>query len=447
MVYLDGMVVSYFDIYFLPCVCLTAIAFFLLHNKLMERRVKWYFYALIIACLVEVFGYCFEIWARTWTKPSILRTAIDALGYAIRPLILYLVTLIALRSSSNKYIKRLLAVPTIICAVAGISTFFCKLVYWYDENNRVVRGPLFYTGYVMIILSVLSLVIVSATIAVHRENKYEVSFLAIIVVLILAGIYAEFMDRGVMVRCGSVTLSTLLYYFFFQTELYKDSILEEHMKVEKQNAKLARQEAELAEKRNQIMVSQIQPHFIFNVLGSIEQLCNVNPKKAGKALHSFARYLRTNLDSLGRTGLVQFKAELQHVRTYMALEELRFEEDLHYVEDIETDAFSLPALSVQPLIENAVKHGMMSKAEGILTVRLSTRAVVDGSLIRIEDDGGGFDLRETPEDNRAHIGLSNVKERIRAMTGGDLMIESVKGIGTTITIWLPKGVTNENSCG
>ncbi len=199
----------------------------------------------------------------------------------------------------------------------------------------------------------------------------------------------------------------------------------------------AKKEVELARQRNLLTLSQIKPHFIFNALGSIEELCVVDSAKAEKAVNYFAKYLRANMDALGERDKTSFASELEHIRNYIWLEKMRFEDELEFSEDIETEAFDVPTLCVQPLIENAVKHGMMGTEEGTLHVTLRTRENDEYYMIQITDDGCGFDVNEIKDDGRSHIGLSYSRTCIEHMNG-HMVINSVIGQGSDITLYIPR---------
>ena len=204
-----------------------------------------------------------------------------------------------------------------------------------------------------------------------------------------------------------------------------------------QSRQLAQQEHELAESRVSIAVSQIQPHFLFNALNSICYLCGSNPKEAQKALREFSDYLRMNIDSIGVTRPVFFLAELDHIKTYLKLEKMRFEDELNIEYDIQVVDFKVPPLSVQPIIENAVKHGVCKKPGGG-TVKLSTREREGCFEVVVSDDGVGFDPSVAPDDGREHVGILNVRQRLWTMCNASLAVESEPGCGTTVTIEIPK---------
>ena len=202
---------------------------------------------------------------------------------------------------------------------------------------------------------------------------------------------------------------------------------------------------ELYESRVAIMVSQIQPQFLYNSLSAIAMMCTIDPETAQEATVTFADYLRGNMDSLKQKTPVPFTKELEHLKKYLYIEKLRFGKKLNIVYDIQSDAFVLPQLSVQPLVENAVKHGI-SRKRGGGTLTIATRETEDSFEVIVSDDGNGFDTTEVKNDGRSHIGMDNVRRRIKEMCGGSVRIESKIGEGTVATVVLPKeGQKNEDS--
>ena len=194
---------------------------------------------------------------------------------------------------------------------------------------------------------------------------------------------------------------------------------------------------ELTESRVAIMVSQIQPHFLYNSLSSIAMMCTIDPETAQEATVTFADYLRGNMDSLKQKTPVPFSKELEHLKKYLYIEKLRFGKKLNIVYDIRTEDFVLPQLSIQPLAENAVKHGI-SKKRGGGTLTISTRETDKSFEVIVSDDGKGFDVNEVKNDGRSHIGMDNVRRRLKEMCGGEVKIESKIGEGTVATVILPK---------
>ena len=195
---------------------------------------------------------------------------------------------------------------------------------------------------------------------------------------------------------------------------------------------------ELYEAKVSLMVSQIQPHFLYNSLTSIAMMCTKDPKKARSATINFADYLRGNMNSLKQKAPVPFTQELEHLKKYLMLEQMRFGDMLNIEYDIQTTDFVIPQLSVQPLVENAVKHGVGMKEDGG-TVTIATREEDDCYKVIITDDGVGFDTsKPIKDDGRSHVGMENVRQRLKELCDADVIIESEIGKGTVATIRIPK---------
>ncbi len=201
--------------------------------------------------------------------------------------------------------------------------------------------------------------------------------------------------------------------------------------VAQQNRELAEKEHRLTDSRIKVMMSQIRSHFIFNVLATISTYCKIDPKMADKALVCFSRYLRRNIHIIEVDGLIDFSSELEQLEDYVTLEQLRFAEEITFEKKIETSSFKIPPLTVQPIVENAIKHGLVEHGKSG-TVFLHTEKKENNIVITVADNGVGFTpgmLAKTES-----VGIKNVRYRLENMTGGTLNIESEPGRGTTVTI-------------
>ena len=196
-------------------------------------------------------------------------------------------------------------------------------------------------------------------------------------------------------------------------------------------------EAELKESRISIMLSQIRPHFIYNTLGTIERMCLKDPEKAFNLVRNFSLYLRGNFSELNSVTPIRFADELKHVEYYANIEKVRFP-DMSIEYDVETMDFVLPALSVQPLVENAIKHGLMRLESGG-TVVIRSYETPTHFCVEVKDDGVGFDT-SLPIDEKKHVGLRNIRERLKVMVNGELVLESEPNAGTKAVIMIPKEV-------
>ena len=193
--------------------------------------------------------------------------------------------------------------------------------------------------------------------------------------------------------------------------------------------------AQLAESRISTMMSQIRPHFVYNTLGSIEQLCKLDPPKAAELVHNFSKYLRGNFGELDNPKPILMSQEMEHVHHYISIENVRFP-DMTFSFEMNSDDFKIPALTIQPIVENAIKHGLMKLPRGG-TIRVNSYETDTNYCISIVDDGIGFDTSALFED-RKHVGLRNIRERLAVMVNGTLEIESTVGVGTKVLITIPK---------
>ena len=242
-------------------------------------------------------------------------------------------------------------------------------------------------------------------------------------------------------NCFCIFVISIAVNFTQQNMKYR-SMNDEYM-IEQNNIQLIQaQKLQLEESRISIILSQIQPHFLYNALLVIQELCVVNPKEAEQATIEFSKFLRGNLDSLNTDKPIPFSKELQHTKYYLALEQKRFGKKLRVEWNLHTTSFMIPVLTLQPIVENAVRYGVTKKSGGG-TVRITAEELDDFFKIIVEDDGIGFDMYKSKEDGRSHIGITNVKKRLKDMCGGNLIIESKENVGTTATIILPKNFTSE----
>lgn len=196
-------------------------------------------------------------------------------------------------------------------------------------------------------------------------------------------------------------------------------------------------ERKIVEDRIAVMMSQIQPHFLYNALEGIAELCRIDSDKAEKAITDFSIYLRGNMDSLSTRSTIPFNKELEHTMHYLKLEKIRFEERLNIEYDIQSTMFRLPPLTLQPLVENAVRWGVTRLEEGG-TIKISSKENEQEYIVTISDDGIGYDVNKEKNDGISHVGTTNVRERLKIMCNGKLTINSTPGLGTNAIISIPK---------
>jgi two-component system sensor histidine kinase YesM len=203
----------------------------------------------------------------------------------------------------------------------------------------------------------------------------------------------------------------------------------------------------------ELLQAQINPHFLYNTLDAIVWSAEAgNQKQVVKMVGSLSDFFRTSLNK-GKE-IVTIKEELQHVRSYLEIQQIRYQDILTYEIEAEDDigGYKIPKITIQPIVENALYHGIKNKRGGG-KITVSGKSEGDDIVITVHDDGQGMDfdrlmqvqnsLLSNDENDKAIYGLYNVNERIRLEFGEDygIKIESIHGVGTTVTVRLPKILT------
>lgn len=304
----------------------------------------------------------------------------------------------------------------IVCSFAGVTTIYDTLPVW--MASQAILCPL------LLALCIRELI--------HNREAKRLSLLsygALLAVLILdlIGVGASIYSHG---TCTKIVFAILFAFHLARTI---GRTVTDHQRA----AHAERLERELEDSRVSIMLSQLQPHFLYNVLNSIYYLCGHDPQTAQEAVDKFSDYLRNNMASLEQKEPIPFDEEYRHIQTYLSLEKIRFQKKLSVVYDIEATDFLLPPLTVQPLVENAVKHGVTKKRDGGV-VTLSTREREDSYIVTVSDTGRGFDPEHYSEDGKVHVGIQNVRTRLHTMMDGTLTITSAPGEGTQAVVTIPK---------
>jgi two-component system LytT family sensor kinase len=330
-----------------------------------------------------------------------------------------------MRYRNNKSIRRLTAIPMLLICVLDFISIFSGWIFYVGSDGQYMCGPGFWMQSIVAfsyLVSTLVCIFYKSWLVGFRAHRRE--YLSYILCMITAMATAFLEDYIPAVPLMPLHIYLVIQLLFLM--LYVD-----------RGQKYAQQENELMQSRMAIMLSQIQPHFLYNSLAVIQDLCHGKAPEAEQAVIEFSQFLRGNLDSLNRYEPIPFEEELEHTRNYLSLECRRFGSLLHVEYDIRVSGFRLPALSLQPIVENAVRYGIMQKENGG-TVKISTEENDTDILITVTDDGVGYDVLEPKADGRTHIGISNVRKRIEMMCGGSLEIKSVPGVGTVAGITIPK---------
>lgn len=326
------------------------------------------------------------------------------------------------KSSTADVVRKIVTIFAALDCMFIIIGSFSGVIYYIDQYGRFVNGrgmgflyvyPLFLVG-----------CCVFENIRKKTPAREKISLLSFGLVPIVTMIIMYFFPEYSFVYA---------MYFMDLVLIYGTVENKRHIESLEKSAKIAEQNRLLIEQQTQIMISQIQPHFLYNTLTAIYQLCNVDAIQAQKMIRDFSVYLRANMDGIQANELITFEKELEHTKTYLEIELLRFSDILNVEYNIEVTDFKIPALSLQPLVENAVKYGVRSREDGG-TVRISSKASNGKIYIIVEDNGTGFDINEYKKDGKNHVGIENTRKRLKLMMDADLIIESERGVGTKAMI-------------
>lgn len=350
------------------------------------------------------------------------RTLVSIYGYAVRPVVLILFLRII---EPGKRFGWAWALAGVNAAVNATALFSC-VCFWISPDNHYHGGQL--SNICLWTSAILLVYLFAMTVRVFEPYKRKETWVPLLVFLLIVGAIVMDMNVGYIAQPVSyltiaVVIGCVAYYIWLHLQFVR-----EH------------EDALQAEQRIQIMISQIQPHFLYNTLSTIQAMCATEPEKAPRIVEQFSRYLRQNMDSLNDANLIAVEKEIEHTRIYAEIEMAMFP-NIRVDFDVMDADFKLPALTIQPLVENAIRHGVRIREEGVVNV--STRRVPEGHEIVIRDNGVGFDTSKARADG-GHIGIANVRERLEKLCGGTLDIESAVGEGTRVVIHIPDAAGNEN---
>ena len=257
----------------------------------------------------------------------------------------------------------------------------------------------------------------------HKPNRDEILWL-------VPAFLSLAIDLGIYLKNGSIsTAPVFMLWIILNLFIRGFGFLRLVIRRERE---LRVKDEELRGAKIQTLISQIRPHFIFNTLASVNMICEENPKRATEIISDFSQYLQSNFSALSTSELIPFSEEMKHVKAYLDVEAALYEDQLSVDYDTAFTAFRLPPLTLQPIVENCIKHGFGGDTLS-LHIIIRTRQTGTGAEIQIEDNGQGYD---PSPDGAIHIGLTNAKERLELMCGGTLQLEPGSA-GTLVTVIIP----------
>ena len=304
------------------------------------------------------------------------------------------------------------------------------IMYFIDEKNAYHRGSFLYFSGLFI-----SMTLTAFLFLVIKERK-SLEPLQFVVLLLFILVPAVFFILQIWINGYSLSNIGVAVCL---AALFIVELMRQKERIEKQSVDLRQRDAVIREMQTSIALSQIKPHFLYNCLNTIYVLCGKDLELGRRGISDLSDYLRANIGSIDSRIPIPFEKEKEHVIKYLDLEKLRFPDEFSYSFFTPVTDFTLPALTLQPLVENAVRHGVVPLGkEGIILI--TTRETERYYVITVSDNGVGFDPADSGngDDKADHIGIRNVRERLKRLSGGELEIQSVKDYGTEAIIRIPR---------
>lgn len=399
-------------------------------NRFIKKETKIFF--VLFFCIMDLYLACLFIRAMT--------SGLTGLGWAtlsrgiffsqaiLSSLLTVMVTALMLHQSGEADWRssrafRISCGIWLIYVAMQLGNLFTGFLYSVDDSNSYSRAPLF------ALQMIPPIMIMMLNLWLLREKKDELdkrqikAFITYIVVPTLC-MLVQIVFFGInLIAMGMVIAAISMFSYIVADQLERIQI----------------KEAENAQLKIDILMAQIRPHFLINSLTTIKYLIAYDSKKADEAMTAIIKYFRHNLDSLMTDRMSPFKDELEHVKAYLELQMLRFGDELRVEYDLECIDFSIPSLTLLPLVENAVSYGVRRNEDRTGRVTIRSRREDDRIEVCVEDNGPGFVPETLPDDeDRSRIGMQNVRERIERVSDGKLIIYSKMGEGTKATIVLPQ---------
>ena len=386
-------------------------------DRWSKRFFLRYFIAFMLCCLSS-FLEAIPLFFPISNAAFYLILAVESLFLSL-PLPMLTFYLLHCREEAPRKSKLLFAVAALwaVYCVLCVSAPFIGGFTYITPDNHYQRTPLYPLALVPLLL--ILLLNLAGTIRSRKRlsRKVYLAFLVAILPMALALTVQMFFDVFPLLDIAYVLSALSMYGLVLSDRIEQDR----------------RQQREIAHQRTSIRALQMRPHFIHNTLMSIYYLCQQDVEKAQAVTLDFASYLGKSFNAIAENELIPFTEELEHTRAYLAVEKARFEGQLFVEFDTPHTFFKLPPLTLQPVVENAVKHGI-SPHLGPMHLSVRTRAAEDGSEITVEDTGPGF---SPADDNEPHVALANIRERLALMCGGTLEIATRDTGGTVVTIQIP----------
>ena len=351
-----------------------------------------------------------------------LRTVMTTLLYVLRPTIILLELLVI---CPNKKYWLPLAVPTVVNACIYMPTMFGRpLAFEINGINAwIPLYPFNLTIYIVQLLYVLILLL--ATIQSFR-GKNRTASLILLSIFTVSVITAIFEYTSVHIgSINTVTALCVLVYYVYLSTMYQHEM----------RKTITQKELEIAQNELTILKNQMHPHFIYNSLATIRLLAKRDSKKAVKSIDDFSKYLKSHIGAIQNEDLIPFMEELENVKVYLTMVQESYRSRIELIYKLDVTEFKLPPLSLEPIVENAVNHGI-GRLSGTITI--STFTENKHIIIRVKDSGSKETASEEYKPFHNGIGLENTAKRLKIQCGGELKTD-FSGNGGVVDVILPIG--------
>lgn len=414
---------EYISNYYVTLILLWGLVLILIANRRNKIDDVKYFWSLTALVFALTLFENLEDWCDAYDKPVWILYFKAAVCYSIQPLLI----LLQLYLIAPVKRKVLLLIPYFAEVTFVIADLFgLNNIYGYGESHNFVSGKLHFLP-ALVLCSYLILLMYYSLRFIYQRDYTKGLIVVFVSFSAMMTIILEF--RGIVTdHTTEIAVAAILIYYFYlaaisyntnQRELYESRI-------------------ELEQERNKLLVMQIQPHFVFNSLATIQSLCYTDSNAAADCIDVFGDYLRANINSISSNEMIDFRSELEHIEQYVRLEKASTDVDFSMIYDLEIKDFKIPPLTVQPIVENAIKHGALTRRDGTGFVKIKTEEF--GGMIRIivTDNGKGAALTSKQKEHQS-VGTENVKQRLALMCSGILEIElTSEGAKSVITIPAPE---------
>ena len=425
----DYMLLEFFTSSFPTLMIVFILAVFMYVNRSADIPAsKLFRVAVILILIITILDYFERLFAGDTNIPSPikniyltvkLRTFTSTSIYILRPILILMELLII--SQKREYRIVLISIAVINTAVYLPALFGSHHAFYIDTTNHWQGGVLAPTIFVVLLIYVGAIFFLSIS---HFKGSRSKS-LIVLAIAILAAVDSIFEYTDALLGYATtVTAMCTLSYYIYLSVIYQQEMRET----------IAEKELHIAQDKLIILREQIQPHFIYNSLNIIRTLVRTDTQTAVESIDNFSEYLQAHFRAIQDDHMVSFKQELENVMAYLALVQADYTRKIEVVYELNEVEFDIPPLSLEPVVENAVKHG--TGAEGG-TIRIAS-FVKDGCyIVSVTDDGTGKNNTLTEKQTkRLGVGIDNTRKRLAELCGGRLEMDK-RTDGTTVSIIIP----------